>query len=127
MRRLGIASALLIYCGAMTAYVYAFEHREDADYARQTGADEVLVLASAALLHVAFGALVGRWAIVLAPVLAVLIAAPAGDYPGGFPDIPVAAAIAIQMTLFGIPLVALGVVLRWMMRRRSRARSVAHL
>ncbi len=116
------AWALVVYCGAMTVYVYAFEHREDADYARQTGADEILVLLSVALLHVALGAVVGRWPVALAPALAVVIAVPAGDYPGGWPDIPVAATIATQMLLFGVPLVAIGVVLRRMMIHRGRAR-----
>jgi hypothetical protein len=30
-------AALLVYAAAMPAYVYAFEHREDADYAREQG------------------------------------------------------------------------------------------
>jgi hypothetical protein len=45
--------AVLIYAAAMTAYVYGFEDRPDADYARETGADEILVFAGVAAPHVA--------------------------------------------------------------------------
>jgi hypothetical protein len=74
--------ALLVYVVAMTAYIYAFVHRPDADQAQEVGADEVVILSSIALLHIALGFVIGRRAI-LAPLLPVAIAIPAGDYPGG--------------------------------------------
>jgi hypothetical protein len=43
-----------------------------------------------------------------------------GDYPGGWPELPVAAAVALQMLTFGVALVALGVVLRSVLDRRKR-------
>lgn len=117
--------ALLIYAGAMVAYIYGFEHRPDADYAREIGPDELLVLAAVAVLHLALGAVVGRWTVVLALALPVLIAVPAGDYPGGWPETPVAAAVAYQMVLYGMPLVVLGVVLRSVLDRRKRTSGTA--
>jgi len=110
--------ALLLYAAAMAAYVYGFEHRPDADRAREVGVDEVAVLASVALLHLALGAVVARWLVLLAPVVPVLIALPAGDYPGGWPDQPVAAAILLQEALFGLPLTALGVLVSQLLGRR---------
>jgi hypothetical protein len=71
-------SALLIYAGAMVAYIYGFEHRPDADYAREIGPDEVLVLASVAMLHLALGAVVGR----LARRTCACVAGPARDSGG---------------------------------------------
>lgn len=104
----------------MVAYIYGFEHRPDADRAREIGPDELLVLATVALLHVALGAVVGRWPVLLAPVLSILIAIPAGDYPGRWPEIPVAATLTYQMLFFGIPLVTLGAVTRSALGRRHR-------
>ncbi len=115
--------ALLIYAGAMIGYIYGFEHRPDADYAREIGPDEVLVLAAIAMLHLALGAVVGRWPVVLAPALSVLLAIPAGDYPGGWPETSVAAAVTYQTLFFGVPLVVLGVVLRSVLVAASARRA----
>ena len=117
------ALALLVYAASMTAYIYGFEDRPDADYAREYGADEYAVLSSVALLHVALGALVRRWQVLFAPLLVpFLIALPAGDYPGGWPEGPVSVAILLQELFYGLPLVALGVVARWIFDRRMQAR-----
>jgi hypothetical protein len=102
--------ALLIYVVAMTAYVYGFEHRSDADFAREYGAGAWAVLISVALSHVAFAAVVGRWWVLLAPTLPVLIAIPAGGYPGGWPEGSVAESIAFQELVYGIPLMLLGLI-----------------
>ena len=112
--------ALLIYGGAMVAYIYGFEHRSDADRAREIGPDELLVFSAVAMLHVALGAVVGRWPVLLAPLLSILIAIPAGDYPGRWPETPVAGTLAFQMLLFGMPLVTLGAVVRALLDRRKR-------
>ncbi len=116
--------ALLAYAAAMTAYVYGFEHRPDADRTREIGVDEVAVFSSVALLHLALGAVVARWLVLLAPSLPVLIALPAGDYPGGWPENPVAASIFLQEAVYGLPLVALGVLARWLLDHRRGAASL---
>jgi hypothetical protein len=118
------AFTLLVYAAAMTAYIYGVEHRPDADYAREEGADELVIFAIVALLHIALGVVVGRRALI-APLLPVLIAIPAGDYPGGWPDIPVWAAVFYGELFFGLPLVALGVAIRWIADRRKQPSSTA--
>jgi hypothetical protein len=121
-RRVSVPTAVLLaYVAVMTAYVYAFEHRSDADFAREYGADEWAVLSSVALLHFALGAAVGRWWILLAPVLPVLIAIPAGGYPGGWPEGSVAESILFQELVYGISLVLLGVIARRGIDRLRRA------
>jgi hypothetical protein len=115
------AFTLLAYTAAMTAYIYGFVHRPDADYAQENGADEAVIFASVALLHVALGFIIGRRAIV-APLLPVVIAIPAGDFPGGWPDVPVWADVLYGEMLVGVPLVALGVAIRAIAERRKQPR-----
>jgi hypothetical protein len=52
--------ALLVYAAAMTAYIYGFVHRPDADYAQEVGADEAVIFASVALLHVVLGFVISQ-------------------------------------------------------------------
>lgn len=121
VRRRTSSLAVAVYVVAMTAYVYGFEHRADADQARQVGIDEALVIASTALLHVALGVVVGRWPVLLLPLVPVVIAIPAGDYPGAWPEGSVALNMYMQEMLYGMPLVALGVVARRLVERRRRS------
>jgi hypothetical protein len=62
------AFTLLVYAAAMTAYIYGVEHRPDADYAREEGADELVIFAIVALLHIALGVVVGRRALIAPPL-----------------------------------------------------------
>jgi hypothetical protein len=126
-------AALLVYAAAMPAYVYAFEHREDADYAREQGFDELLVVGTAAVLHVFMGPAVGEWRTVVAVLIPFVIAIPAGEYPGRWPEGPVAQTMLLQELVFGAPLLLLGVAVRRLLagaapratsrRRRGAARS----
>ena len=109
---------LLVYAAAMTAYIYGYEHRPDADYAWEVSADDVFILAAAGLIHVALGFVFGTWWALAAVLLPVALAMPAGDYPGGWPDTPVAATMLFQELAFGLPLVAGGVVSRRLLARR---------
>jgi hypothetical protein len=113
--------ALLVYVAAMTAYIYAFVHRAEPDYASEVGAAEAAILAGVALLHVAFGFVIGPLAI-LAALLPVVIAIPAGDYPGEWPEGPVWLGMLLNEVFFGLPLVALGIALRAIANRRMQPR-----
>ena len=99
---------LALFVAGMTLYVYGYEHRGDADYAREERLGEVLVLAAAAALHIALGAVLRLWAIP-ALLLPVVIAIPAGSYPGGWPEMPVAGVLFFQEMTFGLLLVFLGI------------------
>jgi uncharacterized membrane protein YccC len=109
-----------LYLATMAAYIYAFEHRPDADHAREKGLDEALVLAVAALVHVALGAVVGGWRALVVLLVPIVIAIPAGGYPGGWPEFPLAVAIGFQLLVYGVPLVALGLLLGWLVHRYAR-------
>ncbi len=116
------ALALLVYVAAMTAFIYGFEHRADADRAEEIGADEVVIISSVALLHVALGAVVGQvWVVAVALFLPALIAVPAGGYPGGWPEGSVASSMLVQEMVYGVPLVVLGLAGRWLFERQRRA------
>jgi hypothetical protein len=109
---------LLVYVVAMTAYIYAFVHQPEPDYAREVGAAEAATLASLALLHVALGFVIGPLAILLALFLPIVIAIPAGDHPGGWPEGPVWLEMFLNGVFFGLPLVALGIAIRAIADRR---------
>ena len=110
---------LTLFAVGMTIYIYGYEHRADADYAREEGVGEALVLACAAVLHVFLGAVL-RLRAIPALVLPIVVAIPAGDYPGGWPEVPVAYAMLIQEMFFGIPLVLLGSIIAWAYGRLVR-------
>lgn len=112
---------LLVYVTAMTAYIYAFVHQPEPDYAREVSAAEAAILASLVLLHVALGFVLGPRAM-LALLLPVVIAIPAGDHPGGWPEGPVWLEILLNEVFFGLPLVALGIALRAIADRRMLPR-----
>ena len=59
------------------------------------------------VLHLAVGAIVGRWWLLALPLLWALVAAPAGGY-----DLPVSAAIVAQAAFFWLPTLAVAVGLR---------------
>lgn len=103
---------LLLYVAAMTAYIYAFVHVPEPDYASEVGAAEAAVLANVALLHVAVGFVIFWPLAILAPLLPVVIAIPAGDYPGGWPEGPVWLGVLLNEIFFGVPLLALGIAIR---------------
>jgi hypothetical protein len=113
--------AWLVYVVAMTAYIYAFVHRPEPDQAHEVGAAELAIIASVALLHVALGFVIGPLAI-LAPLLPIVIAIPAGDYPGGWPEGPVWSGILLQEMFIGLPLIALGIGIRAIADRRMQPR-----
>jgi hypothetical protein len=110
---------LTLFAVGMTIYIYGYEHRADADYAREEGVEEAFVLACAAVLHVVLGAVL-RLKAIPALVLPVVLAIPAGDYPGGWPEVPVAYALFVQELFFGIPLVLLGFTIAWAYDRLVR-------
>jgi hypothetical protein len=113
---------VLVYVAAMTAYIYSFAHVPEPDYASEVGAAEAAVLASVALLHVALGFVISWPLAILAPLLPVVIAIPAGDYPGGWPEGPVWLGMLLNEVFLGVPLVALGIAIRAMADRRIRPR-----
>ena len=113
--RTGQALVLTSFLIGLTLFIYGYEHRADADYAREEGLEEAFVLASAALLHIALGAAL-RFKAVPALLLPVFIAIPAGSYPGGWPEVPVAMAMFFQELFFGLPLVVLGMAIGWTYR-----------
>jgi hypothetical protein len=113
---------LLVYVAAMTAYIYAFVHRPEPDYASEVGPAEAAMLASVALLHVALGFVIFWPLAILAPLLPVLIAIPAGDYPGGWPEGPVWLGMLLNEVFFGIPLIAVGIASTAIADRRMRPR-----
>ena len=100
--------AWVFYVAAMTAYIYGFLHRPDANQVREQGADEALIYVGIALLHVVLGFVVGRRAL-FAPILPIVIAFPAGGHPGGWPESPVWLVVLVHELFVGLPLVALGV------------------
>jgi hypothetical protein len=114
---------LLGYVAAMTAYIYAFVHVPEPDYASEVGAAEAVMLAGVALLHVALGFVIFWPLAILAPLLPVVIAIPAGDYPGGWPEGPVWLGVLLNEVFFGVPLIALGFAIRALADRRMQARS----
>ena len=113
---------LLVYVATMTAYIYAFVHRPEPDYASEVGAAEAAVLAGVVLVHVALGFVISWPLAILAPLLPVVIAIPAGDYPGGWPEGPLWLGILLNEVFLGVPLVALGIAIRAMADRRMRPR-----
>jgi hypothetical protein len=114
---------LLVYAAAMTAYIYAFVHVPEPDYASEVGAAEAAILAVVVLLHVAVGFVLVWPLAILAPLLPVAIAIPAGDYPGGWPEGPVWLGVLLNEIFFGVPLVALGIAFRALADRRIGARA----
>jgi hypothetical protein len=114
---------VLVYVAAMTAYIYAFVHVPEPDYASEVGAAEAAVLASVALLHVAVGFVIFWPFAILAPLLPVVIAISAGDYPGGWPEGPVWLGVLLNELFFGLPLIALGIAIRALVDRRTEARA----
>jgi hypothetical protein len=115
---------LAVFAVGMTLYVYGYEHRADADYAREEGLDETFVLASATLLHVVLGAAL-RFKAVPALLLPIIVAIPAGNYPGGWPEVPVAMAMFFQEMFYGLPLVLLGIVIGWTFEQLVRRPTAA--
>ena len=113
---------LLVFVAAMTAYIYAFVHVPEPDYASEVGAAEAATLAGVALLHVALGFVIFWPLAILAALLPVVIVIPAGDYPGGWPEGPVWLGVLLNELFFGVPLVALGIALRVLADRRMQAR-----
>jgi hypothetical protein len=113
---------LLVYVAVMTTYIYAFVHRPEPDYASEVGAGEAVVIASVVLLHVALGFVISWPLAILAPLLPVVIAIPAGDYPGAWPEGPVWLGMLLNEVFFGVPLVALGIAIRAIADRRMRPR-----
>jgi hypothetical protein len=76
---------------------------------------------------VATAFLVGRW---WAPALALLpavLALPAGYEPDGYPEVPIWFYLGAQGLIFGVPLMAGGVGLRWLFElvRRGRPGSLS--
>jgi hypothetical protein len=113
---------LLVYVAAMTAYIYAFVHRPEPDYASEVGAAEAVILAGVALLHVALGFVIFWPLAILAPLLPVVVAIPAGDYPGAWPEGPVWLGVLLNEIFFGVPLIAVGIAIRAIADRRMRPR-----
>ena len=103
---------ITLFIVGMTLFVYGFEHRADADRARETGADEAVVLMCVALLHVALGAVL-RWKALPALLLPGVIALPAGGYPGRWPEGSVAQTMFTSELVYGVLLVAFGGAIAW--------------
>jgi hypothetical protein len=113
---LGVAA---VFCALMTVYIYAWEHRPEPDYSDEPeNAFDVIVPVGALSLHVVTGFAIGRWwalALAFAPIV---IAIPAGDYPGGWPELPVAFTMLFQELYLGLPALAIGVLARRLVERR---------
>jgi hypothetical protein len=114
---------LLVYVAAMTSYIYVYVHRPEPDYAREVGAAEGVLLAIIVLLHVALGFVIFWPFAILAALLPTVIAIPAGDHPGGWPEGPVWLEMFGNWVFFGLPLVALGIAIRAIADRRMQSRA----
>jgi hypothetical protein len=109
------------YCVLMTVYVYAWEHQPEPDYSHEPeNAIEVLVPLGALALHLVTGFAVGRWWALALALVHGIVAIPAGDYPGGWPELPVAFAMFGQGLWFGLPALAVGVAVRRLVGRRRQ-------
>jgi hypothetical protein len=104
--------AWLGFVAGVLVYVYGFVDRSAGD------AIAFLALLAFGALHVLAAAVIARPRVVVLPVLAVVLAFPAGDHPVGGPELPVAAQI-LYLELIGTPLVVGAAVVA---ARRERAR-----
>lgn len=115
--------AAAVYAVLVTVYVYAWEHQPEPDASHEPeNAVEVIVPVSLLALHVVTGFAVGRpWVLALAFVPA-LVALPAGEYPGGWPEVPVFLVMLTQGFIFFLPCLAAGLVVRLLFERRRQRR-----
>jgi hypothetical protein len=97
------------------------EHRPDAEYAREIGADELAIFVGVVLLYVDLEAIL-RWRAVVVVFLPVLIAIPARVYLGRWLEGPLWGVDARGGVLAGVPLAALRVGIRAKADRRIRGR-----
>ena len=99
------AASALGYLAATGALAYGVWGRYDG--VDPTWAFSAPVFVGLVVLHLAVGAIVGRWWVLVLPVVWSLVAAPAGGY-----DFPVSAAILAQAAFFWLPTLSVGVGLR---------------
>jgi hypothetical protein len=112
------------YCLLMTVYVYAWVHQPEPDYSKEPeNAVDVLVPIGALVLHLVTGFAIGRWWALALALFPVVVAIPAGDYPGGWPELPVAFTMASEELMFGLPALAIGVAARRLLARRKGSRA----
>jgi len=125
LQRAATATAALAYLAIVTAWVYGgVERQRDAlEWSWLQGWRPLLAVV---FLHAALGLAVGRpWALAL-PLGAVLIAVPAADFPGGYPEVPVWVWLGFTLAWAGVPALLGGIVLGAAVRRRGdRAPSAA--
>jgi hypothetical protein len=113
--------AWLGFVAGALVYVYGYENRHvEEDYASELTATTGLALLAWTLLQVLAAFVIAKPHAVFLPVAAVLLAIPAGEYPGGWPEYPVALGV-FYFELLATPLVVLGAV-AGARRRRGRAR-----
>jgi peptidoglycan/LPS O-acetylase OafA/YrhL len=110
--------AVVIYLALALLWIYGVLNRDRSD---ERMADDTFWNSYTAALLVggvvaATGFLVGRW---WAPALALLpaiLALPAGYEPDGYPEVPIWLYLGAQGLIFGVPLMAAAVALRWIER-----------
>jgi hypothetical protein len=114
-----VATALA-YVVATAVWVYAgVEQQRDA--LEWPWFDWPRIIVAVVVLHFAVGILIGRlWALAL-PLGAVLVAVPAGDFPGGYPEVPVWIWLAFTLFWAGVPALLAGMAVRAAARRRRAA------
>jgi hypothetical protein len=112
-----------LYVVLATVYVYAWEHQPEPDYSHEPeNAVDLIVPISFLALHFATGLAVGRlWVLALA-LVPFLVAIPAGEYPGGWPEVPVWLVMLTQGFAFFLPCLAAGLVVRLLFERRRQKR-----
>ncbi|HET7856979.1 MAG TPA: hypothetical protein VFL41_11035 [Gaiellaceae bacterium] len=116
-RRLELLPAA-VFCVLMTIYVYAWVHQPEPDYSNEPeNAIDVIVPTAVLVLHLATGFAIGRWWALVLALFPVVVAIPAGDYPGGWPELPVAFTM-ISEEVVGLLALAGGVLARRLLEHR---------
>ena len=101
------------YAALMAAWVYGVLNTDRTDVSSPDRFwESPLWLVPLAAIHVALGLALGRWWAPAVLVLPVVLAIPAGYEPDGYPELPISLYLALQLAMFGTPLVLAGVLAR---------------
>ena len=118
-QRRGLLVVATVYVAVMAAYTYGF-----ANPSRGSDAMRVVMFVALGALHFATGFAAGSWFAIPLPVLAVLLAVPAGfpENVGGEP-FPVWLGLALLVMVPGALLIAVGLTTRFLLERRRTSRT----